>query len=76
MAYKTRLKVPQGLTINFKPSEKQFRLWKALQPECHLCGGEIVQKFNGKDHLGNEMYAPSCSKCGNENIPQMILAGK
>lgn len=75
MAYKQKLKIPVGLKVNFKPSEKQFVLWKALQPECHICGSEIVQELKGKDHLGNEIYAPTCSKCKNENIPQMILAG-
>ena len=76
MAYKQKLKVPVGLKVNFKPSEKQFVLWKALQPECHICGGEIVQSLKGTDHLGNEIYAPTCSHCKNENIPQMILAGR
>lgn len=28
------LKAPMGLTINFKPSPRQYEMWKLLQPNC------------------------------------------
>lgn len=69
------LKEPKGLQIDFRPSPKQYEVWKNLQPECPLCGGEIVQKMSGVDRNGNPTFKPVCSKCGNESIPQMILTG-
>ena len=69
------LRAPQNLTINFKPSAKQYEVWKLLQPECHICGGQIVNVQSGIDRNGNPTYKPVCSKCGNENVPQLILAG-
>lgn len=69
------LKEPKGLQIDFRPSPKQYEVWKNLQPECPICGGEIVQKMSGVDRNGNPTFKPVCSKCGNENIPQMILTG-
>ena len=74
MGYKT-LVPPKDLKINFSPSPKQFELWKALQPECHICGGEIKNVYIGTDDHGNKQYVPECSSCGNRNIPQMILGG-
>lgn len=74
MGYKT-LVAPQNLRIDFSPSLKQYELWKALQPECHLCGGEIKNVYIGDDEKGNKRYVPECSSCGNRNIPQMILGG-
>lgn len=74
MGYKTLIP-PKDLNINFAPSEKQFELWKALQPECHCCGGEIKNVYIGTDENGNKKYVPECSSCGNRNIPQMILGG-
>lgn len=74
MGYKTLI-APKELHINFAPSAKQFELWKALQPECHICGGEIVNAYIGTDEHGNKKYVPECSSCGNRNIPQMILGG-
>ena len=36
------LKAPEGLTINFAPSPRQYEMWKLLQPNyCPHCGGEI-----------------------------------
>lgn len=69
------LKEPKGLQIDFRPSPKQYDVWKNLQPECPVCGGEIAQKMSGVDRNGNPTFKPVCSKCGNENIPQMILTG-
>lgn len=69
------LKEPQGLQIDFRPSPKQYEVWQNLQPECPLCGGEVTQKMSGVDRNGNPTFKPVCSKCGNENIPQMILTG-
>ena len=70
-----KLVPPTGLKIDFCPSPKQYELWKLLQPECHICNGEIKQKLIRIDHLGNSQYKPFCSKCGNDNIPQLILGG-
>ena len=66
---------PVNIHIDFKPSPKQYELWKALQPECHICGGEIKNVCIGTDEFGHERYVPECSKCGNRNIPQMVLGG-
>lgn len=70
-----RLKAPKNLKIDFSPSPKQYELWKLLQPECPLCGGEVQQKLIGYDANMNPQYKPFCSKCGNNNIPQLILGG-
>lgn len=70
------LKPPTGLNINFKPSPKQYELWKLLQPDyCPKCGGHIVQVEVGKDAAGNTQYKPQCSNCGNQNLAQLILGG-
>ena len=74
MSYKNLIP-PTNLRIDFKPSPKQYELWRALQPECHLCGGEIKNVYIGTDNKGNARYVPECSSCGNRNIPQMILGG-
>ncbi|MCD8173216.1 MAG: phage terminase large subunit [Alistipes sp.] len=66
---------PEGLKINFSPSSKQYELWEMLQPECPVCGGDVVQKFIGTDLHGNEQYKPICSKCHEQNIPQLIPGG-
>lgn len=70
-----KLKAPEGLHIDFQPSPKQYELWKLLQPECHLCGGKIIQQLVGVDQNGNPQYKPVCSQCHNSNIPQLILGG-
>lgn len=70
-----KLIAPPSLTIDFKPSLKQYELWKCLQPECPDCGGEIKNVFLGKDEKGNKRFVPECSSCGTRNIPQMILGG-
>lgn len=70
-----KLVAPKNLIINFQPSPKQYEVWKALMPECHLCGGKIEQVEYGKDPNGQPLYKPICSKCGNDNIPQSILCG-
>lgn len=69
-----KLKAPV-LNINFQPSKKQFEVWKALQPECPECGGEIIQVPYGKDKYGHVTYHPQCSKCQTLDIPQFILCG-
>lgn len=72
----TVLKAPQHLEINFKPSEKQYELWQMLQPNrCNLCGSTIGNKYVGLDSMNKPIHKPTCSKCGNQNIPQMILGG-
>lgn len=73
MAY--GLHAPQNLNIDFAPSARQFEVWKNLQPECPVCGGEVIQKQSGIDRNGHPTYKSVCSKCGNDNIPQMILCG-
>lgn len=70
-----KLVPPKNLHIDFKPSPKQYELWKLLQPECPVCGGEIEQKLIGYDANHNPKYKPHCIKCGNPNIPQLILGG-
>ena len=70
------LKAPTNLTINFAPSAKQYELWQLLQPNrCNLCGGEITQKQVGLSPAGTPEYKATCACCGNENLPQLILAG-
>lgn len=67
---------PKNLTINFKPSEKQYELWQLLQPNrCNICGGEIVQKEVPGSVEGTKEYKATCVNCGNQNLPQLILAG-
>ncbi len=75
MAKPRKLIPPENLNIDFAPSPKQYELWRLLQPECNLCGGEISQQHIGKDAQGNDKYKPYCSKCFNTNIPQMMLGG-
>lgn len=70
-----KLIAPTGLNIDFAPSPKQYELWRLLQPECHHCGGEIVQRLVGHDRNGNAQYKPFCVDCDNSNIPQLILGG-
>lgn len=75
MSYGT-LKAPQNLVINFKPSERQYELWKLLQPDyCPHCGGQIEQVYIGNDIKGNPQYKPQCNKCGSQDLPQLILGG-
>lgn len=69
------LKAPSNLCIDFAPSKRQYEVWKNLQPECPLCGGNVVQVQNGVDRNGNPTYTSVCEKCGNNNIPQIILGG-
>jgi hypothetical protein len=66
---------PADLKILFKPSDKQYEVWKCLQPECPECGGEIVHVQSGTDRNGNPTYKPVCTNCGNDDIPQIILEG-
>ena len=69
------LKAP-NIKIDFKPSPKQYELWKLLQPDyCPHCGGHISQKMVGHDIKGNPQYKPYCTSCGSENLPQLILGG-
>ena len=67
---------PTNLKIDFKPSEKQYELWQSLQPNfCNKCGGTIGQRMFGTDRNGNPQFKPTCTTCGNINLPQLILAG-
>lgn len=70
-----KLVAPENLHVDFSPSPKQYELWKLLQPECPLCGGFVQQQLTGYDANHNPQYKPFCSKCGNGNIPQLILGG-
>lgn len=70
-----KLKKPININITYQPSERQYEVWKNLQPECPNCGGTIVQTEIGKDRTGNPMYKPRCSCCGLSDIPQLILCG-
>lgn len=70
------LKAPRNCKIDFKPSSKQYELWKLLQPDyCPHCGGSISQKLIGTDERGNPKYKPYCKKCGSTELPQLILGG-
>lgn len=69
------LKAPTNFYVNFKPSAKQYDVWNALQPECIHCGGKIVQQVCGVDRNGQSLYEAVCEKCGEKNIPQVILEG-
>lgn len=72
----TNLKPPQNLVIDFKPSPKQYELWKLLQPDCcPHCGGHIIQALIGYDANGNPQYKPQCASCASQNLPQIILGG-
>ena len=71
-----KLQRPEGLTINFKPSERQYELWNALQPNhCEFCGGTLEMKPNGTDAHGHVVYKATCTKCGTTDIPEQILGG-
>lgn len=70
------LKPPKSVKIDFKPSAKQYELWKLLQPDyCPCCGGGIEQVLVGYDVNHNPQFRPQCVKCGNTNLPQLILGG-
>ncbi len=71
-----RLEKPKGLNITFKPSERQYELWNALQPNhCDKCGGKLVMKPNGFDKNGHQVYQATCERCGNTDIPEQVLGG-
>lgn len=70
------LVAPQNLKIDFAPSPKQYELWKLLQPDyCPHCGGHITQVEDGFDEAGNVKYTAQCTKCGTQDLPQLILGG-
>lgn len=70
------LKPPKNLVVNFEPSEKQYELWKLLQPDyCPHCGGNINQVLVKYDNKGNPQYKPQCSSCGSQDLAQLILGG-
>lgn len=71
-----KLEAPHGLVINFKPSERQYELWNALQPaRCDKCGGKIEMRPYSFDAKGHQMYRATCTKCGNTDIPEQVLGG-
>lgn len=70
-----KLERPHGLKINFKPSERQYELWKALQPGVCECGGKIEMRPSGVDEKGHTVYKAMCTKCGTTDIPEQILGG-
>lgn len=70
------LKAPSNLTINFKPSPKQYEMWKLLQPNCcPHCGGEIEIVQIGLDERGKPKFSPQCKKCKSRKLPRFILGG-
>lgn len=71
-----KLERPRGLTINFSPSERQYELWNALQPNrCDVCGSPLEMRPNGIDAKGHTIYQATCTHCGNTDIPEQILGG-
>lgn len=71
-----KLERPRGLTIDFKPSERQYELWNALQPNrCDKCGGTLEMRPHGVDMKGQTIYQATCTQCGNTDIPEQILGG-
>lgn len=71
-----KLERPRGLTINFSPSERQYELWNALQPNrCDVCGSPLEMRPNGTDAKGHTIYQATCTHCGNTDIPEQILGG-
>lgn len=70
MANKVKLKAPTSMNVSFKPSPKQYEMWKLLQPQCPKCGGSVSIEL--QDDGTNEAV---CAECGNDNIPQMVLGG-
>ena len=67
---------PRNLSIDFRPSPKQYELWKMLQPDyCPHCGGHISQKLVGHDSRGHAQYKAYCTSCGSTDLPQLILGG-
>lgn len=70
------LKPPKNLVIDFKPSPRQYELWKLLQPDyCPHCGGHIEHTIKGQDSRGNPIYVPQCKECHSQDLPQIILGG-
>lgn len=70
------LKAPKNLNITFRPSPRQYELWKLLQPDyCPHCGGHIKHVQTGTDMNGNPQFKPQCDKCGSFDLPQLILGG-
>jgi phage terminase large subunit len=68
--------IAPNLNINFAPSERQYELWKALQPNrCDKCGGKLEMRPSGHDRTGRVIYEPTCVDCGNTDIPERILGG-
>ena len=68
--------VPPNVKITFKPSERQYEVWNALQPNrCDKCGGKLRMVETGVDANGNKLYAPQCEDCGNFDIPERVLGG-
>ena len=71
-----KLVPPRNLSIDFKPSAKQYELWQLLEPDrCDKCGGHIHQVMIGYDEKGNEKYVPECERCHNQDLPEIILGG-
>lgn len=70
------LKAPKGLTIDFKPSARQYEMWKLLQPNyCPHCGGKIELVEDAVDQKGKPVYVPQCVGCNSKKLPQIILGG-
>lgn len=71
-----KLERPRGLTINFEPSERQYGVWRALQPNCcDKCGGTLEMRPCGYDAKRHTVYQATCTQCGNTDIPEQVLEG-
>ncbi len=76
MGYVKGLKPPRNVTVNFKPSERQYEMWRYLQPnQCPHCGGK-VEIMKEKEVGGDKpKYYPQCTQCGSRHMPRFILGG-
>lgn len=70
------LRAPTGITIDFKPSPRQYEMWKLLQPNCcPHCGGTIEIVQVGLDTHGKPKFSPQCKQCKSRHLPRFILGG-
>lgn len=68
------LKAPEGLTINFAPSPRQYEMWKLLQPNyCPHCGGEIELIVVSHDEKDCQSMLRNVKNVIHESYPKLYL---